>query len=65
MPTAMYPFDDPSAMTVAMKHLNEMPPSLRQYNPNLPVSKPRARHLASIEKTPNAAMIRAHTSRSH
>lgn len=30
------PFDDPSAMSVALKHLNEIPPSPQLYNPNLP-----------------------------
>ncbi len=29
------PFDDPSAMSVALKHLNEAPPPPRQYNPDV------------------------------
>jgi serine/threonine protein kinase len=29
------PFDDPSAMSVALKHLNESPPPPRQFNPNI------------------------------
>jgi serine/threonine protein kinase len=29
------PFDDPSAMTVALKHLNDPPPPLRGYVPNI------------------------------
>lgn len=32
------PFDDPSAMSVALKHLNEVPPPLSLYNPNLPLA---------------------------
>ncbi|MBX3063713.1 MAG: serine/threonine protein kinase [Anaerolineae bacterium] len=51
MLTGYVPFDDPSAMTVAMKHLNEMPPSPRQYNPNLPVSVERV-ILRALEKDP-------------
>lgn len=30
------PFDDPSVMTVALKHLNELPPPPTMYNPDLP-----------------------------
>lgn len=30
------PFDDPSAMSVALKHLNEAPPPIKQFNPKLP-----------------------------
>jgi hypothetical protein len=30
------PFDDPSAMSVALKHLNEVPPPPSLYNPDLP-----------------------------
>jgi serine/threonine protein kinase len=29
------PFDDPSAMSVALKHLNESPPPPRQFNPTI------------------------------
>jgi serine/threonine protein kinase len=34
--TGKVPFDDPSAMTVALKHLNEEPPPPSFYNPELP-----------------------------
>ncbi|MBI5928349.1 MAG: protein kinase [Chloroflexi bacterium] len=34
--TGKVPFDDPSAMTVALKHLNEEPPPPSFYNPDLP-----------------------------
>ena len=30
------PFDDPSAMSVALKHLNDTPPPLSLYNPDVP-----------------------------
>jgi serine/threonine protein kinase len=30
------PFDDPSVMSVALKHLNELPPPPTMYNPDLP-----------------------------
>jgi serine/threonine protein kinase len=33
--TGRVPFDDPSAMSVALKHLSEPPPPPRNYNPNL------------------------------
>src|SRR5205823_9424120 len=35
MLTGKVPFDDPSAMSVALKHLNEPPPPPRLYNPNI------------------------------
>jgi serine/threonine protein kinase len=35
MLTGKVPFDDPSPMSVALKHLNEAPPSPRKYNPQL------------------------------
>lgn len=35
MLTGQVPFDDPSAMTVALKHLQEPPPPPRQINPHL------------------------------
>ncbi len=35
MLTGKVPFDDPSAMSVALKHLNEPPPPPSLYNPNL------------------------------
>lgn len=33
--TGRVPFDDPSAMTVALKHLSDPPPPPRTYNPNV------------------------------
>lgn len=33
--TGRVPFDDPSAMTVALKHLSDPPPSPRDYNPEI------------------------------
>ncbi len=36
MLTGKVPFDDPSAMSVALKHLNELPPPPSMYNPDLP-----------------------------
>ncbi|HEX3051098.1 MAG TPA: protein kinase [Aggregatilineaceae bacterium] len=38
MLTGKVPFDDPSVMSVALKHLNELPPPPSMYNPNLPAS---------------------------
>jgi serine/threonine protein kinase len=35
MLTGKVPFDDPSAMSVALKHLNDPPPPPRLYNPNI------------------------------
>lgn len=35
MLTGVVPFDDPSSMSVALKHLTESPPSPRTINPNL------------------------------
>jgi serine/threonine protein kinase/cytoskeletal protein RodZ len=32
------PFDDPSVMSVALKHLNELPPPPTMYNPDLPTA---------------------------
>lgn len=34
--TGKVPFDDPSAMSVALKHLNDTPPPPSLYNPSLP-----------------------------
>lgn len=34
--TGELPFSAPSAAVVAMKHVNELPPSARKFNPNLP-----------------------------
>lgn len=36
MLTGKVPFDDPSVMSVALKHLNELPPPPSMYNPQLP-----------------------------
>lgn len=33
--TGKVPFDDPSAMSVALKHLSDPPPPLRKYNPEI------------------------------
>ncbi|MBX3081212.1 MAG: serine/threonine protein kinase [Anaerolineae bacterium] len=52
MLTGYVPFDDPSAMTVAMKHLNEVPPSPRQFNPNITAAVERV-ILRSLEKDPS------------
>lgn len=38
MLTGKVPFDDPSVMSVALKHLNEVPPPPTMYNPDLPES---------------------------
>src|SRR5690606_28899946 len=35
MLTGKVPFDDPSAMSVALKHLSDPPPSPRTFNPNI------------------------------
>lgn len=35
MLTGKVPFDDPSAMSVALRHLSEPPPPLRDYNPDI------------------------------
>jgi serine/threonine protein kinase len=51
MLTGYVPFDDPSAMTVAMKHLNEVPPSPRQYNPGISPAVERI-ILKVLEKDP-------------
>lgn len=46
------PFDDPSAMIVALKHLNEIPPSPRDFVPDLP---PALEHVISkiLDKEPS------------
>lgn len=36
MLTGKVPFDDPSAMSVALKHLQDAPPLLSTFNPNIP-----------------------------
>jgi serine/threonine protein kinase/cytoskeletal protein RodZ len=46
------PFDDPSAMSVALKHLNEAPPPLLMYNPDLPPAA-EAVIMRALDKDPN------------
>jgi serine/threonine protein kinase len=38
MLTGKVPFDDPSAMSVALKHLQDVPPLLSTFNPNIPAA---------------------------
>ncbi|NDJ76138.1 MAG: serine/threonine protein kinase [Chloroflexi bacterium] len=45
------PFDDPSVMSVALKHLNEVPPPPTMYNPELP-SAAEAVILKVLDKDP-------------
>ncbi|MBN1201058.1 MAG: serine/threonine protein kinase [Anaerolineae bacterium] len=45
------PFDDPSAMSVALKHLNEVPPPPTLYNPDLP-GEAEAVIMRVLEKKP-------------
>jgi serine/threonine protein kinase len=45
------PFDDPSAMSVALKHLNELPPPPTLYNPQLPPAV-EAVIMRALEKEP-------------
>ncbi len=52
MLTGKVPFDDPSAMTVALKHLNDPPPSPREYNADLSESVERV-VLKLLDKDPN------------
>jgi serine/threonine protein kinase len=51
MLTGKVPFDDPSAMSVALKHLSDPPPPLRYFNPNI---SPQVETvvLKSLEKDP-------------
>jgi len=46
------PFDDPSAMSVALKHLNEVPPPLSMYNPDLPPEVEKV-IMRVLDKDPN------------
>jgi serine/threonine protein kinase len=46
------PFDDPSAMSVALKHLNEVPPPITMYNPDLPPAVERV-IMRALDKDPN------------
>ena len=45
------PFDDPSVMSVALKHLNELPPPPTMYNPDLPPAVERVM-LRVLDKDP-------------
>lgn len=47
--TGRVPFDDPSAMTVALKHLSDPPPPPRTFNPNISVEVERV-ILRALEK---------------
>ncbi len=51
MLTGKVPFDDPSVMSVALKHLNEPPPPPTLYNPGLPPAV-EAVILRALEKEP-------------
>ena len=51
MLTGKVPFDDPSVMSVALKHLNEPPPPPTLYNPDLPPAV-EAVILRALEKEP-------------
>ncbi len=51
MLTGKVPFDDPSVMSVALKHLNEPPPPPSLYNPDLPPAV-EAVILRALEKEP-------------
>jgi serine/threonine protein kinase len=49
--TGRVPFDDPSPMSVALKHINEAPPPPRRYNPALTLEVERVL-LRALEKKP-------------
>ena len=51
MLTGRVPFDDDSAMSVALKHLSDPPPPPRDLNPNIPVEVERTL-LQALEKEP-------------
>ncbi len=51
MITGKVPFDDPSAMSVALKHLSDPPPPPRLHNPDLPVEIEQA-ILKVLDKDP-------------
>ncbi len=51
MLTGKVPFDDPSVMSVALKHLNEPPPPPTLYNPDMPPAV-EAVILRALEKEP-------------
>jgi serine/threonine protein kinase len=52
MLTGKVPFDDPSAMSVALKHLSEPPPPVRHYNPKIPVTAEKV-VMKALEKEPS------------
>ncbi len=51
MATGTVPFDDPSVMNVALKHLNEPPPPPSLHNPDLPTAVEQV-ILRALEKDP-------------
>ncbi|MCL4239489.1 MAG: serine/threonine protein kinase [Anaerolineae bacterium] len=51
MATGTVPFDDPSVMSVALKHLNDPPPPPTVHNPDLPPAVEQA-ILRALEKDP-------------
>ena len=51
MLTGKVPFDDKSAMSVALKHLSDPPPPIREYNPRLSAAVERVVNRA-LEKEP-------------
>lgn len=52
MLTGKVPFDDPSAMSVALKHLSEPPPPVRLYNPRVSPAVERV-VMKALEKEPS------------
>ncbi len=52
MLTGRVPFDDPSAMSVALMHLSEPPPTLRQYNTRISSAVEKV-VLKALEKEPS------------
>lgn len=57
--TGKVPFDDPSAMTVALKHLNEEPPPPTFYNPDLPAEVEKVL-LMALHKDPRQRYATCH-----
>ena len=55
MLTGRVPFDDDSAMSVALKHLSDPPPPPRQLNPNIP-EEVEIVILQALKKNPQNAM---------
>lgn len=52
MLTGKVPFDDPSAMSVALKHIGDPPPPIRRFAPELPAEVEQVIFRA-LEKNPN------------